>query len=275
LQFPRLPDWIIYLVVVLALLFGALGRRERANAPPAPPPMPGEDGPALGAASPMDPIVTVDPPARTGPDAGTAFSIGNGGVWVTARHVVEGCSQVALVVGDGRGVAARVTLDPQGESAILTTDGGAPAVPLAPASSLRRGAQAFHPGFPHGQAGETASRLLGRETLVFRGRTTRREAVLVWAEIGRTAGLQGSLAGLSGAPALDSSGRVIGVTIAEAPRRGRIYTTTPDSLLAMITRARQQTSPDAAGIAITSENYGRTADALRRDLRVVQVVCVA
>lgn len=275
MQFPRLPDWIIYLVVVLALLFAALGRREQANAPPPPPPMPGEDGVTLAPASPIDPTVTIEAPQRTGPDAGTGFSVGDGGVWVTARHVVEGCARVAVVVGQGRGVAATVFIDPRSEAAILTTQGGAPAVPIAPASGLRRGTTAFHPGFPQGRAGETTSRLIGRETLVLRGRGQRREGVLVWAEVGRTAGLRGSLAGLSGAPALDSAGRVIGVTIAESPRRGRIYTTTPESLLAAIRQARAAPSANALGAAINTDNYGRTADALRRELRVVQVVCLA
>jgi S1-C subfamily serine protease len=274
-MFTRLPDWLVYLGVVMALLLGALAWRERANAPPAPPPMPGEVGPALAPASPIDPVVAVDAPERTGPDAGTAFSVGSGGVWITARHVVEGCQQVAVVVGEGRGVAARVILDPSGEAAVLTTEGGAPAVPIAPPAALRRGVEAFHPGFPQGQAGETTSRLIGRRTLVMHGPRERREAVLVWAEVGRTTGLHGTLAGLSGAPALDGAGRVIGVTIAEAPRRGRIYTTTPESLLATLTNARQQASADAAGLPITRDNYGRAADALRRNLRVVQVVCMA
>lgn len=275
MHFPRLPDWIIYLVVVLALLFAALGRREHANAPPAPPPMPGEEGPALAPPSAMDPTVVIDAPTRTGPDSGTGFSVGDGGVWITARHVVEGCNRAAVVVGEGRGVAAQVHISVRGEAAILTTDGGAPAVPLAPASSLRRGAQAFHPGYPQGRAGEIASRLIGRETLVLRGRGQRREGVLVWAEVGRTAGLTGTLAGLSGAPALDGAGRVIGVTIAESPRRGRIYTTSPETLLAALRQSGQTPSPGAAGVAITTENYGRTSDDLRRNLRVVQVVCLA
>ena len=61
------------------------------------------------------------------------------------------------------------------------------------------------------------------------GRGARTEPVLVWAETGRTDGLKGTLGGLSGAPALDDQGRVVGVTIAEAPRRGRIYTTAPET----------------------------------------------
>src|SRR6185295_3380249 len=104
------------------------------------------------------------------------------------------------------GVQARVTIDRRGEAAILVTEGGAPALPLADAA-LHRGSRGFHPGYPQGRPGETTSRLLGRETLVLRGRGQRREPVLVWAETGRTAGLSGTLAGLSGAPTLDGMGR--------------------------------------------------------------------
>ncbi|MDB5477490.1 MAG: hypothetical protein JWP49_3001, partial [Phenylobacterium sp.] len=97
------------------------------------------------------------------------------------------------------------------------------------------------------------------------------EPVLVWAEAGRTDGLHGTLGGLSGAPALDAAGRVIGVTIAEAPRRGRIYTTTPETV--RNTLAGQAVSAGAAE-PVTPENYGRVADDLRRSLRVAQVICL-
>ena len=86
--------------------------------------------------------------------------------------------------------------------------------------------------------------------------------------------VHGSLAGLSGAPALDSSGRVIGVTIAEAPRRGRIYTTDPSAIREALAAAKQTPPTDAAGEPITTDNYGRVADSLRRELRVAQVVCL-
>jgi serine protease Do len=275
MHFPRLPDWLIYLAVVVALTVAALGRQERSNAPPPPPPMPGEEGLPLGPASPFDPSVVIKAPANTDPDAGTAFSVADSGVWVTARHVVEGCSKAAIVVAEGRGVAAKVRLEPKGETAILTTIGGAPALPLGLDQPLKRGTRAFHPGFPQGQAGEAASRLLGRENLVLRGRGIRTEPVLVWAVVGRTEGLKGGLSGLSGAPALDSAGRVIGVTIAEAPRRGRIYTTIPQSMAAALKAAGAHPSGFAAGQPIATDNYGRVADGLRRDLRVAQVVCLA
>ena len=53
--------------------------------------------------------------------------------------MVEGCSRAAIVVAPGRGVAAQVTIDPQAETAILTTDGGAQPLPLGLTAGLRRG----------------------------------------------------------------------------------------------------------------------------------------
>jgi serine protease Do len=273
-HFPKLPDWVIYAAVVLALLVVAVGRQERADAPPAPPPAPGDEGAALGPASPFDPSVVVDVPAKTEPGSGTAFSIADSGVWVTARHVVEGCTQAAIVVGEGRGVATKVRIDPRGEAAILTTEGGAPPLPLGLETPLKKGDRAYHLGFPQGRPGEATSRLLGRENLVVHGHGARTEPVLVWAETGRTDGLKGTLAGMSGAPALDSAGLVIGVTIAELPRRGRIYTTVPQTVRAALTSTRERPANFAVGEAITTENYGRVADALRRDLRVAEVVCL-
>lgn len=274
MRFPRLPDWAVYAAIVVALLAAAIGRDERADAPPPPPKGSEPLGEALGPASPFDPSVVVDVPAKTGPAAGTAFSIARSGVWLTARHVVDGCRRAAIVVGPGTGVAVNVRVDPRGEAAMLFTEGGAAPLPLALAEPLRRGQRAFHPGFPQGEPGEASSRLLGRENLVVRGHGARTEPVLVWAETGRTDGLQGSLGGLSGAPALDGQGRVLGVTIAESPRRGRIYTTAPEVVTATLAAAgRRPTSVDP-GAAMTPQNYFYIADDLRRELQVAQVVCL-
>ena len=273
MHFPRLPDWLIYAAVVAALLLAAIGRQERADAPAAPPPAPAAEGAALGPASPFDPAVVVEVANKTEAGAGTAFSVAASGVWVTARHVVEGCARAAIVVAPGRGVAADVWIDPDAETAVLTTDGGAPPLALGLGQKLRRGERAFHMGFPQGRPGEASSRLLGRENLVVQGRGARTEPVLVWAETGRTDGLKGTLGGLSGAPALDDQGRVIGVTIAEAPRRGRIYTTSPETTAAALAASGHRIA-DLQGAPISADNYGRVADDLRRTLRVAQVVCL-
>lgn len=274
MHFPKLPDWLVYAAVVLALLIAAVGRQERADAPPPPPPVAGGEGLPLGPASPFDPQVVVDVPGKAEPGVGTAFSVSDAGVWITARHVVDGCTETAIVVAEGRGVEAKVHIDPRGEAAILVTDGGAPPLPLGLDQPLRRGDRAFHPGYPQGEPGEATSRLLGRENLEVRGRGARTESVLVWAETGRTDGLKGTLAGLSGSPVLDRAGRVIGVTVAESPRRGRIYTAAPETVLGALAATHQRAAKFAVGEPITTDNYGRVADTLRRDLRVAQVICL-
>jgi S1-C subfamily serine protease len=164
--------------------------------------------------------------------------------------------------------------------AILTTDGGAPALPLARGAGLRIGERGFHPGFPQGRPGEVTSRLLGRQTLEFRARDAtgrrmgRAESVLSWAEAGRTGGLQGDLAGLSGAPVLDVRGQVVGVTLAEAPRRGRLYAAGFDAIQRTLSAAHVTPEPAPQPDVVSVDNYGRVADALRRDLSVAQVVCL-
>lgn len=276
LHFPRLPDWLVYAAVVFAFLVAALSRGERADAPPAPPPPSPGEGAVLDAESAFDDSLAVgaQPP---GPNsAGTAFSVGEAGVWLSAGHVLDGCRQAALVVAPGRGVVAKVAIDRQSDLAVLRTEGGAPPLPLALDARLRTGARGFHPGFPENRPGEATSRLLGRQTLMIQSegsRHSRPQSVLAWAEVGRTDGLTG-LSGLSGAPVLDTQGRVVGLTIAEAPRRGRIYTASPESVRGALARAGVVITPALLGDPITVENYGRMADALRRDLKVAQVMCL-
>jgi hypothetical protein len=98
--------------------------------------------------------------------------------------------------------------------------------------------------------------------------------VLAWAEAGRTRSLHGALFGLSGAPVLNGQGLVVGVTLSEQPRRGRIYTSLPASLEHALARAN--VTPSGAGLSdpVTVDNYFRVADTLRRDVRVAQVICL-
>ena len=274
---PRFPDWLIYCGAVAAVVFAAMAWRQRADAPPAPPPIPGAADPALlTSETPFNPRKVKpmpDGPLQT--RAGTAFSISAAGVWLTARHVIEDCRQAAVIVADGRGVLAKVIADPESDVAVLQTEGGGPPLPLAPKRDLADGQRAFHPGFPQGRPGEATSIYLGRDAWRERARWARPQDVLAWAESGRTDGIKGSLAGLSGAPVLDKAGQVVGVTLAEAPRRGRLYAAPPDAIRAALARAKVKLTGLAQGQPVTIDNYGRVADGLRRDLRVARVACLS
>lgn len=266
----RPPDWLIYAAAVTALAIAAVAKQERADAPAVPPPI-GESA-GLGLSGSLG----AAPTRRLAVEhaAGTAFSVSDSGVWMTARHVVSGCRRAAVLVSPRRGVLARVVADRGADIAVLATEGGSPPLPLAAPADVKAGQLAYLPGFPRRSPGEVAMRLLGPYRLRRPGRGEQPQPVLAWAEVGRTDGLHGSLAGLSGAPVLDGAGRVIGVALAESPRRGRLYSTPPAAIPAALARARLSPASFAQGAQIGRGNYGRVADALRRDLRVAPVACL-
>ncbi len=270
---PRLPDWLVYGTVLAALVLAAHGRREREDAPSAPPPPPGLAQAPIAPGSPFAADRVAPVPRRAASAAGTAFSVDERGLWLTAGHVINGCGQVGLVVAEGRGVAARV-LARRGDLAVLQSEGGAPGLPLAGADWPVRGEQLFQPGYPQGAAGEVAARMMGRQTLGGGGRGGAPQTLMALVEDGRTEGLGESFSGLSGAPVLDEAGRVVGVTLGQSPRRGRLYAAPPELMAqALAAAGARPAAGPAAPLAV--DDYGRVADALRRDLRVVQVVCLA
>jgi len=269
-----IPDWLLYIVVIAVVVFVLFRVDQRHDAPEALPDAP-TTGSFLPPPSQYDPAVLVE----VGPVAsgmGSAFAISPDGWWLTARHVVDGCEAVGLIVS--RGAAARVVDVKRAlfaDIALLKTESAPTALAIDTSErSFQVGQRAFHVGFPQGRPGEAYSRLIGRETLIARGRYDIEEPVLAWAELGRTSGLRGSLAGISGGPALSSNGQVIGVTVAESARRGRIYTAAPSSILRLL-RVEQIEAQGSPAERLTPDNYGQASDDLRRNLAVAQVVCVA
>lgn len=271
-----IPDWLLYIIVISAVVFVLFRLDQRADAPEALPDSESAQlGAFLGPPTMYDPEILVEVgPVSSG--LGTAFAISADGWWVTARHVVDDCERVGLIVSNGQAVPVDdVKIALFADLALVKTR-QAP-MPLALDTSERHfqiGQRAYHVGFPQGRPGEAYSRLLRRETLIARGRYNVEEPVLTWAELGRTGNIEGSLAGISGGPALASNGQVIGVTVAESSRRGRIYTASPSTLLRLL-RVEQVHAEGAPAPRMTPENYGQEADDLRRGLAVAQVVCIA
>jgi serine protease Do len=259
---PRLPVWLIYLTIVAAMLLVALGRREHANAPRPPPPVPGADQAPIAPTSPFANAPLVRRPAKT--TRGTAFSMNDRGVWLTAASVMRRCARPAVVVADGWAAPAKLRAT-QADIAVLTTDAGAPSLPLATALRPRSGDNGFVAGFSDGGPGEIAALYLGADA----GRDR-----LAWAEIGRTDGLKDPPQGLAGAPVLNAAGEVTGMALGDAPRRGRLDATTREALTEALAAARLQHSTAEPAQPITLDNYGMAADSLRRDLGVVEVVCL-
>ncbi len=270
MRLTRLPDWLIYAAALFLLIFAADSRRLQADAPAPPPPVPGEEATPLSPLSPFNGAKIIKIPAVGGRFA-TAFSVGEDGVWLTAASAVKACARLAVIVAPGRGAEAKAAPVANGPLALVSTDGGSPALPLAPGA--RRGEDSFLPGYPQGSAGEAAVKLLGSAALRDPRRGHAPEAVDSWVEIGRTDGLKGTLDGMQGAPVIDGMGRVEGVLVGEIPRRGRLYAAPLAAVRLALAQAKLVPVLQADGEPVTTDNYGRAADALRRDLRVVQLWC--
>lgn len=267
-------DVLIYLAALGLMLAALFALSPDADVPAAAPPsdFAQEMGPLLPDPSPLDEMVVVQV-GEPQNGVGTAFAVNAAGDWLTARHVVEGCAKVTLMVAPGNYVpVARISMDEDHDLALLSTGRSPYPVTLALAAPLRIGTEGFAVGFPQGEPGELATRLVSRSRLVTRGRREAEAPILAWAEVGRTEGLTGTLGGISGGPVFDENGSVRGVIVAESPRRGRIYTTSPQSVEAFLTK---QGIPIESGPAdkFDLSGYGAPSDNARRRLQVVKVTC--
>jgi len=258
------PDWLFYgFIVGMIYLNASRMSDDRAT----PPPPPTDMGPLLPSETPKDELIVtqIDIP-KSG--TGTAFAISPTGGWLSARHVVDSCDEVALKIGRNKIINAKYEVFEDNDLALLKTDWQRDPIPNDVKTRRQIGEVGYFMGFPQGQAGEAAGRLIARNRMLVRGRYSSDEAVLAWAEIGRTRGLKGSLGGLSGAPVLDKDGEIIGVVTAENPRRGRIYSVAPEALRPFFLENSVEADP------IRLDNYGLAADKLRRDRRIAQVFCL-
>ena len=265
-------DWVIYALVLGVVVWTMFSQDPKADAPEPPPTVLESEGPTLPPPSPLDEQVLVQV-SEPKDGIGTAFAVNKNGQWITARHVVDGCNSVGLLVAPGQYVPVdSIVVDPDHDLALLSTGRSPNSVKLDFVSPLRIGTHGYHVGYPQGRPGEVATKLMSRSKLITRGRREGAEPILAWAEIGRTRGLNGSLGGISGGPVFDAGGTVRGVIVAESPRRGRIYTAAPTSIDAFLTSLSVEREDGPTEI-FAEETYGPMSDNARRRLQVVKVAC--
>ena len=212
-----------------------------------------------------------------GPSSGTTFSIAGDGRWLTARHVVAGCGEVIIRTARRKGVTVqRIVTHPNADVAVLWTRGGAPSLTLSGAD-LKTGQSGFGVGFPGGNPGDVHGQILGRRVMRISGQYRTNEPVIAWSQLRRVPDNGPNLAGMSGGPMLDRAGRVIGIVVAGAPRRGRTYTAAPISLNDAVRRARLQINRvlgDRQPLAqLNNRDFPAFGENLRSRLTVAKVFC--
>lgn len=247
-------------------------RSESARRPLPVRPAEPSGGQALPKISRNDPAFRIESkPPRSG--HGTAFSIGSG-LWVTARHVAWGCSDLVLSAGVGNLELARDRrVHDNADLARFRAD--VHAAGIRPRTEpLRVGQDGFNFSFPEGLPTAMRSSLIGRARMVARGAYRTDEPILAWARLRRVPQSTGTMQGASGSPVLDSHGRLIGVLAAESVRRGRTYSTAPVSMPGLIGDSEWPPALDEIAPRIDGDNFAAVGERLRHDVIVAKLYCV-
>lgn len=275
--------WIILLVAFAGLSritdFGSENARRPAPQQPA-----GTTSPQQHVPSKSGPIAAwlFESKPRQQSSTGTAFKVGEG-VWVTARHVVDQCNSV-WIVNPNRKIAPgsridRIVHHPTSDASLVFHPLASPTIPLDPQNAaLRSQSAGYHFGYPAGRPGDVRSRFLGTSRAADRGRRGSKFPIWVWAAEEIPAGLT-SIGGLSGGPVFDVSGEIVGITIGENPRRGRVATTAPATTRELLQIAAVETQIAEAQAnanpvsGLSQGSYQQIGAALRQDRSVIQLYC--
>lgn len=229
----RTVEFIFYIVVILFFIVRYANVDDQGPRRPRPD-APGQNPPAVllpdNSPLPQDNMgavnVALDVIVKNG--VGTAFAVDGKGTYVTARHVVDGCSQVYLFTGPRQLEPVLSTVSEGTRDFAVLRATRLRAVPFALTDKTpARGEDGFMMGYPQGKPADVRATVIGRTEMRSSGRYSAKEPVVAWVERERRPTFGGSLGGISGGPVFNAVGYVVGTVVAGAPRRGRVYTTHP------------------------------------------------
>ena len=269
-------DRLVFLLLIIAVTYVAVRDFAEPGERRPPPDVHMPPQGTLAAPSAGNPMITIEAERKRGNSTGTAFSIDDDGIWLSARHVTSGCREIWVQTGAQRGQPAiRVYEHPTADVSVVITRRGSP--PLALSAALNNRQEGFHFGYPRGRPGEAHSQLLGHARLRTVGMRRHVEPIVAWAELRRNPRDLDALSGMSGGPVLDGKGNSVGITIATSRRRGRVFTAAPSSIREALQQAGLQGEVEpgsSAQGALNSQDFPRYGDALRTELTVAKVICL-
>ncbi|WP_339860729.1 serine protease [Paremcibacter congregatus] len=224
----------------------------------------------------LDPevLINVEQKQHGSMSTGTAFALSDEGIWGTARHVTEDCTRLIVLTSPRKGYRVEEVIPhPTADVSILKTAAGAKAFQIE-TDTLTYNAEGFHFGYPRGEPGNVYSRLIGRRIIKTQGARKGREAVLVWAEKIRQPDHNLSLGGISGGPVLNARGHLVGVHIAGSVRRGRSYSSLPETVTSLLQQTDYQAVTRQSDQSYRVDRLRDQGNLLRKRLSVAKVVCI-
>ena len=230
---------------------------------------------------PVSNTINIPIERRSSNGSGTAFKIGKD-IWITARHVVDGCK--SLFLSDK--VIKRVYIPPSSDLALLVSNSFSVdefELNWTPSDIIRSrirkdskiGDDAYSIGFPKGQPGQARLKFSGYVQMIQKGSYYLKEPVKMWVEVQRQPRSLDQMGGISGGPIFNKNGAVVGVHVANSVRRGRAFSVDEYAISWLIMAASNNKIPSSSRIEknITEKNWSEIASSWRKKGRIRKVVC--
>ncbi len=203
---------------------------------------------------------------------GTAFVI-NKKILLSARHVINCCRKSYVIDWKNNAIPIVKTEIQDGtDLALLYTKSPlSPSFFLVDSIDIDSNKDGFHFGFPQEKSGQVYSHFLGQAKMISSRGYKVSENVLVWSVERQSSK---ALSGISGGPIFNQDGALVGVSIAESLRRGRAYSSDPQTNKYIVDNYQVIQNKDGAKkIYVDLKNYENLNKELQRDNMIVKVIC--
>ena len=214
---------------------------------------------------------------------GSAFKVSNN-IWLTARHVVDGCTKVFINENfdneedDGK-LVKMIYIHPASDLAAFVYNNSAASfnIPTLEDDESKKSllrTRAFTAGYPVGEPGNLYVKYLGKAALSNKNYDIL-EPIFVWTVSKKFPESLTTVGGISGSPMFNNESRLVGVTIAEMVRRGTVSSADLYSINWLLNAMKKLSVKDQNKInkEFTSKKMTELSDDLRNNKSIVQLIC--
>ena len=216
---------------------------------------------------------------RSQSGSGTAFYVGEN-IWITARHVINDCSEVYLKDGPNKKLIEKILIHPNSDLALFKYN----SIDIKNFNIAQKISEtAFSSGYPAGNPGDAALQLLGFMAMEARSYNIL-EKHSIYAVLDKNPRNLLSFGGLSGGPAFDDYGLINGVVVAEFKRRGLIGAVGLNQINWLIAASNKEAEfieknskikDNDIKLNIIDKHYKKIGKELRKSKSISKVVCIA